>query len=86
MQPIYKKTKKFYYTFNESKEIERGKIYDLMDGFYKDGDSLDKVIYKPSGDNNSRQDWEYFYPSNFSDLQAHFLGDKRYYLKIDLLP
>ena len=79
--PIPDETKKYYYGTDED-----GEEFEILEGFYKQDGSIDYIIYKPNGDLNSGQDWEYFYQSNFAVLQSKFTNDISYFLTSTLIP
>ena len=73
----YKKTEKYY--FDEEGE-------ELLEASYNNDGSLESIIYKPCGDNNWGQDWEYYDQTSFPNLQAKFTDNIDYYLTATLEP
>jgi len=73
----YKKTDKYY--FDDDGE-------ELLEASYNDDGFLESIIYKPCGDNNWGQDWEYYDQASFPDLQAKFTDNIDYYLTATLEP
>jgi hypothetical protein len=80
-QPIFKETSKYFYAMDN-----RGREFEILEACYHNNGSLDHIIFKPCGDDNSGQDWEYFYTHNFNLLEPYFADSIRYFLTATLKP
>lgn len=75
--PNAAQTRKFYF---DDEGIE------LLEASYHADTSLRQIIYKPFGDDNAGQDWEYYDQSTFTELELIFPESISYYLTASLDP